>query len=342
MKKNPDYPKWKLFLDLGTRNLELDENESAINVLSKSISIKQDNYLSFYYRAIAQHRMKNYLLAIEDLKKSLELKKDFYSYIQIGISYNNTYQYNCALKNYNFAYKLFCKNSKIKNSNQLFFHRGITLYELKKYQHSIYDFNKAIKLGFDGFDVFQNRGFGYLRLKKFDNALLDFKESIKRNPDNINLLKCYEQLGLINIKLNNFNEVIKYAKEGLLLSFKHYWDKKKKLTNAELEHINKAWLLFLGFANIKLNNYEKAEYWLDKVNFLYINNLDIRPCEALCRAFTLSKLGKYDEALYYFRWFLNFKKYGNLFLPEIEELIDELPVEMKTIIRIKFQYKFNN
>ena len=73
-----------------------------------------------------------------------------------------------------------------------------------------------------------------------------------------------------------------------------------------------------------------------------MDNLDIRPCEAFCRTFTLSKLGKYDEALYYFRWFLNFKKYGNLFLPEIEELIDELPVEMKTIIRIKFQYKFNN
>ena len=63
--KNSDYPKWKLLLDLGKRNLELDENESAINVLSKSISIKQDNYLSFYYRAIAQHRLKNYILAIE-------------------------------------------------------------------------------------------------------------------------------------------------------------------------------------------------------------------------------------------------------------------------------------
>ena len=343
MKKNSDYPKWKLFLDLGKRNLELDENESAINVLSKSISIKQDNYLSFYYRAIGQHRLKNYILAIEDLTKSLEIKKDFYSYIQRGISYNKSYQYNFALNDYNFAYKLFCKDSKIKNANQLFFHRGITLYELKKYQQSVYDFSKAIKLGFDSFDVFQNRGFGYFRLKKLDNSLLDFKEAIKRNPDNENLLVCYEQLSLINIKLKNFEEVEKYAKKGFLLSIKNNWDGVRRLTNEEREKINKCWLLFLGFANIKLNNFEKAEYWLEQVNFLYMDRPNIRIGEYICRAFTLTNLNKYDKALEYLdRAFRHKRVFGwNFIFSEINDLIDQFPVEMKNIIRIKYQYKFN-
>ena len=72
MKKNTDYPKWKIFLDLGKRNLKLNQKISANNALSKSISIKQDNYLSFYYRGQALHRLKNYTLAIKDPKKSLK------------------------------------------------------------------------------------------------------------------------------------------------------------------------------------------------------------------------------------------------------------------------------
>ena len=138
---------------------------------------------------------------------------------------------------------------------------------------------------------------------------------------------------MINIKLNNFKEVEKYAKKGFLLSIKNNWDGESKLTDAEKEKINKCWLLFLGFANIKLNNYEKAEYWLNQVNFLYINNMDIRPGEALCRSFALSHLGKYDESLYYFEWFIKLKKYGDFIFCEIEELLDELPNEMKNIIK---------
>ena len=47
MKKNPDYPKWKLFFDLGMRNIQISEYNSAINALTKSIKIKQDNEESF-------------------------------------------------------------------------------------------------------------------------------------------------------------------------------------------------------------------------------------------------------------------------------------------------------
>ncbi len=343
MKKNTDYPKWKIFLDLGKRNLKLNQNISANNALSKSISIKQDNYLSFYYRGQARHRLKNYTLAIKDLTKSLEIKKDFYTYIQRGISYYETNKYDDSLDDYNFAYKLFCKNSKIKYANQLFFHRGVTLYVLKKHQQSVYDFSKAIKLGLDSFAVFQNRGFGYFHLQKLDNALLDFKEAIKRNPDNENQLTCYEQLCLINIKLKNFEEVEKYAKKGFVLSKKNNWNGESTLTLAEREKINKCWLLFLGFSNIKLNNFKKAEYWLKQVNFGYMDRPHIRIGEYICRAFTLTHLDKYEKALEYIdRAFRHKRIFGwNFIFSEIDDLIIEFPIEMKNIISIKYQYKFN-
>ena len=341
MKENPDYPKWKLFLDLGKRNLELEENESAKNALSKSILIRQDKYSSFFYRGLANHRLNNFSEAVNDFTKSLEIKDNFKSYIGRGRAFNKLFDYESALKDYNSAYKFFDTNNKIKNGSELFFNRGIAYYNFKKYKNSILDFSKSIKLGFDYFSVFQNRGFGYFNLKKWDNALLDYKEALKRNPDKKNILICYEQLSLINIKLQNFKEIIKFSEKGIALSVNHYKKINEKLTDEKREYINNKWLLFLGFSNIKLKDYKKAEYWLNKVNFLYVNNINIRPAEELCRSFALSHLGKVDDALFYFDCYLRKRKYRDFIYPEIEELLDELPNEMKNIIRVIYQYKFS-
>ena len=98
MKENPDYPKWKLFLDLGKRNLELEENESAKNALSKSILIRQDKYSSFFYRGLANHRLNNFSEAVNDFTKSLEIKDNFKSYIGRGRAFNKLFDYESALK----------------------------------------------------------------------------------------------------------------------------------------------------------------------------------------------------------------------------------------------------
>ena len=70
---------------------------------------------------------------------------------------------------------------------------------------------------------------------------------------------------------------------------------------------------------------------------------DTRACELLCRSFALIHLDKYEEALDYFDKALRVKKVfdWNFIFSEIEELLDELPDEIKNIIRIEFQYKFS-
>ena len=146
---------------------------------------------------------------------------------------------------------------------------------------------------------------------------------------------------MINIKLQNYKEIIKFSEKGIALSFNQYKKINEKLTDEKREYINNKWLLFLGFSNIKLKNYKKAEYWLNKVNFLYVNNNNIRPAEELCRSFALSHLGKIDDALFYFDCYLRKRKYRDFIYPEIEELLYELPNEMKNIIRVIYQYKFS-
>ena len=344
MEDNSEYPKWKIFLDLGRRNLDMEDNISAINALRKSIEIKDTNHLPFLYKGMANNRLGKFQEAINDFTKSLEIKEDVNSYIERGRAFNSLGNYKRALIDLNFAHKLIRQNSKFKNSSELFHNRGITYYGLKKFRNSVIDLSKAIKLKADDFFVFNNRGWAYFRLENWNKANADWIEAIKRNPENKYLLICYEQLSLINIKLQNYKEVIKLSEKGYALSFEHHSNlKRNSLSKEEIEIINSNWLVYLGFANIKLNDYEQAEYWLDKVNFLYMDRPDTRACELLCRSFALIHLDKYEEALDYFDKALRVKKVfdWNFIFSEIEELLDELPDEMKSIIRIEFQYKFN-
>ena len=204
MKKNSEYPKWKLFFDLGKRNIEINEYNSAINVLTKSIKIKQDNEESFFYRGLANRRLGKHSEAINDFTKSLEINENVDSYIERGKSYNSLKIYKNALNDLNFAYKLIpFNNFRELYEYDVFHNRGIAFYGLKKYITSVVYLSKAIKLKENGWNVFHNRGLAYFYLENWQKSNSDYKEAIKRNPDNENLLICYGQLSLINIKLKN-------------------------------------------------------------------------------------------------------------------------------------------
>ena len=252
MEDSSEYPKWKIFFDLGKRNLEMKDNISAHNALRKSIKIKDNNHFSYFYKGIANHRLGKYQTAVNDFTKSIEIKEDHNSYIERGRAYNSLENYECALNDLNFAHKLIRQNNKLKESRELFHNRGITYYGLKKYRNSINDLSKAIKLKADDFFVFHNRGRAYFRLENWNKANSDYEEAIKRNPENKYLLICYEQLSLINIKIQNYKEVIKLSEKGYALSINHNKKPNEKLTDEKREYINNKWLLFLGFSNIGL------------------------------------------------------------------------------------------
>ena len=76
--------------------------------------------------------------------------------------------------------------------------------------------------------------------------------------------------------------------------------------------------------------------------FIYLSLIAITKSDTAL-AFTLTNLYKYDEALEYLdRAFRHKRVFGwNFIFSEINDLIDQFPVEMKNIIRIKYQYKFN-
>ena len=88
MEDNSEYPKWKIFFELGKINLEMKDNISALNALRKSIEIKDTNHLPFLYKGMANNRLGKFQEAINDFTKSLEIKEDVNSYIERGRAFN--------------------------------------------------------------------------------------------------------------------------------------------------------------------------------------------------------------------------------------------------------------
>lgn len=64
---------YKELLDKGIEKIHLGELDEAINLISKSIDIKNDWEISYFYRAVAHHQNENYDEAILDYTKALKI-----------------------------------------------------------------------------------------------------------------------------------------------------------------------------------------------------------------------------------------------------------------------------
>ena len=64
---------YKNFLDEGIKLIQHCAYEQAIDEITKSINLKNDWEISYFYRAVAHHSLKNYDEAMLDYTKSIEL-----------------------------------------------------------------------------------------------------------------------------------------------------------------------------------------------------------------------------------------------------------------------------
>lgn len=64
---------YKEYLDYGIEKIQLGEYKQAIELISKSIELKNDWEISYFYRAVAYHNMENFDEAILDYTKALKI-----------------------------------------------------------------------------------------------------------------------------------------------------------------------------------------------------------------------------------------------------------------------------
>lgn len=182
----------------------------AIKNATKAIDLNAEDKAGAYKsRAKAKRNLKQYIGAIDDLKKSISLSPKYaLAYFELGLTYYEKSNYYLAINNFNIAIE-YGKHEKGDFLSVSYYNRALAKKSYNDFQGSISDFEMASKLdsktnSLDKSDiagVYFKWGNRFFKLKKWDSAIQKFNEAKRLdsslNDDcNYNICSSYYNIGL--------------------------------------------------------------------------------------------------------------------------------------------------
>jgi len=257
--QNINLDKFNEFIKLN----KLTEAEVEIN---KLLLIDNNNYLLLSYLGNLLFLQGNISGAIENFKKSISIKPEYYqNYSDISLCFITSRKFDEVI----FFLKEYLK---YKNDNcDVYNHLGIAFLEKNKLDDAVNCFNKCLSLKIDYTQAYNNLGLALLKKSKINEAILILEQGIKIDSkfNNLyfNLAKCY-------IEKNQVLIGIKILKDNLINS------------NEDTEYLNflASQLLKIGEISEGIELLEKSlkvkedtgVYYKKISNQLYQNNINFK------------------------------------------------------------------
>ena len=202
----------------GKAKTDLGQYLAAISDYDKGIQLKPDDAQAYYNRGLAKYYLGQYLAAISDYDKAIQLKPDdAQAYSNRGAAKTDLGQYFAAISDHNKAIQL-----KPDDVNA-YINRGVAKHGLGQYAAAIQDFDKAIRLKPNEATAYNNRGLAKDNLGQHGAAIQDYNKAIQLKPDyatayyNCGLAK--NNLGQHDAAIQDYNKAIQlkpdYAKAYL-------------------------------------------------------------------------------------------------------------------------------
>ncbi len=174
--------------------------ESIITFLSEQIKNEPDNYFYYSARGTAYYKMGFLEKALDDLNVATNLDSENWElFFNKGVVLYD-------LKRYEQAIDAYTKSASFNESADVFNNRGLTYIRLEKYFLAIQDFTTAISIGEPEPRHFYNRGYAKLLNDLLEEAIPDLEKSIALDE---NTIYGYYYLSLLYEKLNS-DEKAKY------------------------------------------------------------------------------------------------------------------------------------
>ncbi len=192
-----------------------DDFVNALDAFDQAISIlpaderQEDLQLAplFFYRGITHSQLQNYLSAIGDYTRAIQLDNSYASaYNSRGNTYYSLGEYQLAVNDYNQAIQL------DKNYAKAYSNRGLAYLFLNEYQLAIDDYNHAIKLDDSVPLVYNNLGLAYHSLSEYQLAIENYNHSIQLDENYVNAYvnrsNVYVDLGEYQLAIDDYNHAI--------------------------------------------------------------------------------------------------------------------------------------
>ena len=167
------------FFESGRENISKKKYSDALDDFNNYIKSNPDNWRGYHNRAISKEFLGDFLGAIADYSKAIELNPNPWekSFFWRGYLHEKNENYDRAISDYSSAIKI---NPEYEKA---YFFRGYLRYILEDYKGSIEDYSKVIELNPNNEDAYSGRGASKNQLKDFDSAIKDFTEAINIKPN---------------------------------------------------------------------------------------------------------------------------------------------------------------
>ena len=165
---------FEIYFNLGILYLSIPQDfDKAINFFKKTIDIKKNYYLSYFFLGRCYNLKKNFDYAISFLKKSIEINPNYYkSYEEISYSYLAQNIFHLCI---DFARKAIKLNKKSLKS---YLREAVALVHLKELETAYSVLLKALELNRKNPEVwnnlaviFQSRGYFFKAIKFYNRSL---------------------------------------------------------------------------------------------------------------------------------------------------------------------------
>ena len=165
---------FEIYFNLGILYLSIPQDfDKAINFFKKTIDIKKNHYLSYFFLGRCYNLKKNFDYAILFLKKSIEINPNYYkSYEEISYSYLAQNIFHLCI---DFARKAIKLNKKSLKS---YLREAVALVHLKELENAYSVLLKALELNRKNPEVwnnlaviFQSRGYFFKAIKFYNRSL---------------------------------------------------------------------------------------------------------------------------------------------------------------------------
>lgn len=178
----------------------------AVNQYLKVMKDKYSDPDTNYYLGSSYLGTDSYQLAIDYLKKAVELDKEFYAaYTELGYAYAKAKRYTEAMAAYNLALKVapaeMITFAERFNPPDVVHHRiALVHFDEKRYADCITSVDKAIALYAEDHNFYITKGACYYQNGKYPEALEQYKKAIAMKGDDEIV---HYNLGLVYWKLND-------------------------------------------------------------------------------------------------------------------------------------------
>ncbi len=219
--------------------LNMGEYDKAIHEYDKALELDPACVQAYHDRGLAHVQRQQYMEAIADFSRVIELNPQHATPQLAGTYYNRGLVYarqnasDQALADYDQALALDPDNALIYNSRgnvhyntkdyaraiadydqaiqhdpeyaDAYLNRGLTYMAQEEYQHAIADYNQVIALNPDSAIAYNYRGQAYARLQQYARALEDYTQAIMLDP---NYAVAYNNRGLCYARMSNHTQAI--------------------------------------------------------------------------------------------------------------------------------------